>query len=141
MLFRVDSWESQLNSYRKSITNNNNINNLHTKVNYLITDIEIDLINNDEVKEKNDELNMKADDSIETIQRSNTKVVYQNNSQIRNFDENEEKKEYQDVDDNTCKHSDESLNHKITDFHYRERTDSFDTTRASNFFSIFFNFM
>ena len=137
MLFRVDSWESQLKSYRKSITNNNNINNLRT--NYLITNIEIDLVKNDGVQQNNDDLNMKADSSIDTNQKSNTRVVDGNNFPIRTIHE-DEKKDYQDGD-NPSKYSDESLNDRGSHFHYKNRTGSIDTTKESNFFSTFFNFM
>lgn len=137
MLFRVDSSESQLNSYIKSKNNNKNNNNLHG--NYLITHIEIDLINNDERKQNNVVLNMKPDNTVDTIEGSNIRFVDQNDFEIRNIDDKEEN-ECQDGE-NTKKHSDDTLTDKTIDCQFKERTDSIDTTRASNFFSIFFNFM
>lgn len=138
MFFRVDSCESQWNSYRKSVTNNNNNNYLHT--NYLITDIEIDLIVNDVVKEKNDHLSMKvADNAIDTFQRSNTRFINQNNFEIRNIDDDDKEKDCQVGD--TSKHSDGILTDERIDCQFKDRKDSINATRVSNFFSIFSNFM
>jgi len=136
MLFRRDSWKTQLNSYTNSISNNNkNNNDCHTD--YIITNIEI-YLSRDENESKYDEHRMLGfDESIGTILRSNIQVVDENNY-IHDNDEDNEGNTNRKGDKGRSISDAPSCKEQVSTSIQRNVLTQL---KRTNFFGIFFNFM